>query len=222
MKTIKLLTTTFLIGAISLVGTANIEVSANSTNDILQEYSVIQSLVVDDEKPQTPIIEQPQAVSTPLTPNGNLTLVDDIVTEDEESKQFITVVSKNGNYFYIIIDRENDKENVYFLNLVDEYDLLQLLGEEFTMPEPELVEVLVEVPIEVEPEVVEEEPEVVEEKGSMLPLLLLLGAGGGGAYYYLNYMKPKDENNDNDFENEFDDDDEEEPDSDEEEDIVID
>lgn len=216
MKIIKLLTTTLLIGATTL-NISNIDVSANSTNDIVQEYSVIQNLVVDDE-PQTPIIEQPQAVSTPLTPNGNLTLVDDITTDNEVDKQFITVISKNGNYFYIIIDRENDKENVYFLNLVDEYDLLQLLGEEFTMPEPELVEVLVEVPIEVEPEVVEEEPEVVEEKGSMLPLLLLLCGAGGGAYYYLNYIKPKDENNDSDFENEFEDDDEdEEPDSDEDE-----
>ena len=67
---------------------------------------------------------------TPLTPSGNLTVIDDVhQTTDEdaiEDKQFITVQSKNGNTFYIIIDRSGDTENVYFLNAVDEADLLAL------------------------------------------------------------------------------------------------
>ncbi len=46
------------------------------------------------------------------------------------NKQFVTLVSKNGNYFYLVIDRAGDKENVYFLNLVDEADLLALIQEE--------------------------------------------------------------------------------------------
>ena len=73
-----------------------------------------------------------------LTPVGNLTLIDDIlqdentasvesVENEQKSKQFITVQSKNGNYFYIIIDRSGDTENVYFLNLVDEAYLFALL-----------------------------------------------------------------------------------------------
>lgn len=72
----------------------------------------------------------------PLTPSGNMTLVDDILQDESyyvqnekvvKDKQFITVQSKNGNYFYIIIDRSGDEENVYFLNLVDEADLLALM-----------------------------------------------------------------------------------------------
>lgn len=74
--------------------------------------------------------------STSLTPSGNMTLVDDILQDESyyvqdekvvKDKQFITVESKNGNYFYIIIDRSGDSENVYFLNLVDEADLLALM-----------------------------------------------------------------------------------------------
>lgn len=71
---------------------------------------------------------------TPLTPNGNLTIVDDVrqVSDEDsiEDKQFITVQSKNGNTFYIIIDRSGDTENVYFLNAVDETDLLALMEDE--------------------------------------------------------------------------------------------
>ncbi|MCD8034841.1 MAG: DUF4366 domain-containing protein, partial [Alistipes sp.] len=66
-----------------------------------------------------------------LTPDGNLTLVDDIGSTTEAGQQFITLQSKDGNTFYLIIDRDDDgDENVYFLNLVDEADLLALMDED--------------------------------------------------------------------------------------------
>jgi hypothetical protein len=70
------------------------------------------------------------ATSAALTPDGNLNLVDDVSGEQSESKQFITVTTKTGEYFYIVIDRAGGAENVYFLNLVDDSDLTALLGEE--------------------------------------------------------------------------------------------
>lgn len=82
-----------------------------------------------NEAPKDEEIKVPQT----LTPEGNMTLVDDIEGESAEDKQFITVVTKNGNYFYIIIDRTKEGENaVHFLNQVDETDLLSLVGEEGT------------------------------------------------------------------------------------------
>ena len=68
-----------------------------------------------------------------LTPEGNLSLVDDYHTSysDGSGQQFITLVSKSGNTFYLVIDRNNKGENtVHFMNLVDEADLLALMEED--------------------------------------------------------------------------------------------
>lgn len=98
----------------------------------------IESITVSTENVN---VVQSQSSAT-LTPDGNLTLVDDLLQSDTyasveasdevENKQFITVQSKNGNYFYLVIDRSGDTENVYFLNLVDEADLLALMDEDDT------------------------------------------------------------------------------------------
>ena len=152
--------------------------------------------------------EEPTTGSIPLTPDGNMTLVDDIEGESTEDKQFITVVSKNGNYFYIIIDRAGDGENtVHFLNQVDEADLLALMeeGQAEVIPivcsctekcQPGAVNTTCKLCMtnmgecvgkEAEPmEPTEpEEPAQQTNKGAILALVLILAAGGGAAYYFL-------------------------------------
>ena len=66
-----------------------------------------------------------------LSPDGNLTLVDDLGERNGTGQQFVTLVTKNGNYFYLIIDRdEKGEETVHFLNMVDERDLFSLMEED--------------------------------------------------------------------------------------------
>ena len=68
-----------------------------------------------------------------LTPEGNLTLVDDYYTNysDGSGQQFITLVSKSGATFYLVIDRNaKGQQTVHFMNLVDEADLLALMEED--------------------------------------------------------------------------------------------
>ena len=134
--------------------------------------------------------------SAALTPDGNLTLVDDYdeAHADGSGKQFITLVTKAGNTFYLIIDRDDEGEQtVHFLNLVDEADLLALMDEEeaakYTKPEPE-----VQPPAETqEPEDGEDKPdeEKPAPKANPLPALLLVLAllGGGGFFAYTKFFK---------------------------------
>lgn len=159
-----------------------------------------------------------------LTPVGNLTLIDDIlqdentervesVENEQKSKQFITVQSKNGNYFYIIIDRSGDTENVYFLNLVDEADLLALMEDGETEKAPatcsctdkcaagavntaceicavNMTECVGKETKPVEPDEPKEptdepteEPEKKNNTGIII-VILIVAIGGGAAYYF--------------------------------------
>ena len=154
--------------------------------------------------------------SAALTPDGNLTLIDDIGSTTQRGKQFITVETKTGNVFYLIIDRDDEgKETVHFLNQVDEADLMALTGEEETpavcscttkcvagavntscpvcavnMTECVGKEAKPEVPTE-PTEPAAEEPEEKSGVGGILVVLLIVSLGGGAAFYIFKQKKAK-------------------------------
>ena len=110
-------------------------------------------------------------VTTPATAftqpgNGE---VEDHVNENG-SKEFYTVQTRNGNTFYIVIDKARTDDNVYMLSAVDENDLMKFTEEET---------------VETTPEVVIQEPVVQEEKpqkksyGWLWFLLAILAVAAG-------------------------------------------
>lgn len=91
------------------------------------EQPVLPEVVEED------VVTITDETSGALTPEGNLTLVDDYHTDysDGSGQQFITLVSKSGSTFYLVIDRNaKGQQTVHFMNLVDEVDLLALMEEE--------------------------------------------------------------------------------------------
>ena len=194
-------TITALCAALILMGGFSVPAYAQgAATEPPAEDATNDSGVIVKEKEETP----------PLTPKGNATLVDDY----GGNKQLITVTTKSGNYFYILIDRAAEGEQtVHFLNQVDEADLMALTetGEATKKPEVcnctekcEAGKVNVSCPVckdnmtacsgkEAEPET-EEPPEQPKEKGNTGGLVLFLVVallGGGGAFYYFKFMKPK-------------------------------
>ena len=173
-------------------------------------------LTVTDAVDSTASIGGMTGGSDALTPDGNLTLIDDIGTSTKAGKQFITLESKNGNTFYLIIDRDDEgEETVHFLNQVDEADLMALTGEEETpsvcscttkcvagtvntscpvcavnMTECVGKEAKPEVPAE-PTEPAAEEPEKKSGVGGILVVLLIVALGGGAAFYIFKQKKAK-------------------------------
>ena len=90
-----------------------------------------------EETPQpepTASIEKPSD-GEPIDDEGNA-YTRDLLYDKATNKQFITVQTKNGNTFYIVIDydapinEEEEQYKTYFLNVVDDRDLFALLDDE--------------------------------------------------------------------------------------------
>ena len=61
--------------------------------------------------------------ATAFTQPGNGEVEDHV--NENGSKEFYTVQTRNGNTFYIVIDKARTDDNVYMLSAVDENDLMK-------------------------------------------------------------------------------------------------
>ena len=190
-------TLTALCAALMLMGGVSVTAFAQTPENVTDDSGVIY------EEPET---------EEPLTLDGNATLVDDF----GGNKQLITVTTKAGNYFYILIDRDDEGENtVHFLNQVDDADLFALLedGESTTTQTPavctctekcEAGKVNTSCPVcatnmtactgietVTEAEEPTEQPEEKSNMGGLAIFLIVALLGGGGAFYYFKFVKPK-------------------------------
>ena len=167
------------------------------------EQPVLPEVVEED------VVTVTDETSGALTPEGNLTLVDDYHTNysDGSGQQFITLVSKSGNTFYLVIDRNaKGQQTVHFMNLVDEADLLALMEEEaadaYTAEKEAAAQAeLDRLKAEEEAKKAEEEAATAEPPkenkitkyaGAFLGIVALIAlAAGGGFYFYRQQVQKK-------------------------------
>ena len=190
-----------LCAALVLMASFSVTAFAQGTDQPPAKDATNDSNVVVEENEDSPA----------LTPEGNAALVDDF----GGNKQLITVTTKAGNYFYILIDRANeDKETaVHFLNQVDEADLMALMEDGQSAEKPPAVcnctekceAGVVNTKCEVcstdmtgctgkkpEPPKEPTEPEKKEPAGlNLAVLLLVLAVIGGAAFAYFKFIKGK-------------------------------
>ena len=73
------------------------------------------------------LTKPPEPQPTPLrpfAPDGSATVTDHVIESD--GKEFFTFTTPAGNVFFLIIDHDRPRDNVYFLNAVTEQDLIAL------------------------------------------------------------------------------------------------
>ena len=128
---------TMLTVCILLVGSFSMTAFAYA-DDTDQNLPVTEA-TQPEETPQpepTASIEKPSD-GEPIDDEGNA-YTRDLLYDKATNKQFVTVQTKNGNTFYIVIDydapinEEEEQYKTYFLNVVDDRDLFALLDDEDT------------------------------------------------------------------------------------------
>ena len=129
----------------------------------------------------------PDVVPTPVVdvPGGTGTVIENATEAD--GKEFYTIMTPDENVFYLIIDRQRNTENVYFLNAVTEADLLPLA--EFPLEE----DTPVIVPEPTPTPIVSPEPEP-EKEFDVVKILLLSAVAGitfGVGLYFLKSSRGK-------------------------------
>lgn len=178
----------------------------------------------DYEEPSDTVTENPMTEAekeTPLTPDGNGTVVDNVT--DEDGKEFYTVLTPDEHTFFLVIDKQRDADNVYFLDYVTEKDLLSLtaadteqtadtepLAETCTCSDqcvagkvntdcPRCKNDLTKCkgtaaePVETEPPEQTAQPETNSGNVGTFVLIALVALAAGGAGYYFKVLKPKKE-----------------------------
>ncbi|WP_277406681.1 CD1107 family mobile element protein [Lacrimispora xylanisolvens] len=144
---------------------------------------------------ETDVLEENQSESeaTPFSIPGNGQLLDD--KSEDGTKQFLTIQTKSGNTFFMVLDRSSNTENVYMLSMIDENDLAEFVSETsepaaeipaVVLPEQETKPVTTDTESEVE-----SEPEAGGMSTGAILAIILIIVGGIGGYYYFKIVKPK-------------------------------
>lgn len=228
---------TMILGS-SMNAYAYVDESAGTETEATTEAVVVEEELTADTEETTETEseetdEETEESAGAFSESGNLSLLDDVGADKAKNLEYMTVQTKSGAVFYLVIDKSADTENVYFLNQVDELDLMAIMDDaqkqEYESSLKEEPQEVPETPIEDEPtadESVDEEPQA-DLQTNNLALFGVIGVIAAlviGGYAFMKKKAKKDGADlDEDLEfyddEEYENEDEQEPEFAEEEDV---
>jgi hypothetical protein len=143
------------------------------------------------------VVQTPDTSSTAPIPAGTGTVIDS--STDGGGKEFLTIMTPDKNVFYLIIDRDQTSNNVYFLDAVTEKDLLALAEKSGDTSDSESSvsnakpEKASETTSEPQAETSANPAPAQKQNNNtgMLIVVLAIVLVGGGAGYYFKIYRPK-------------------------------
>ena len=228
---------TMILGS-SMNAYAYVDESAETETEATTEAVVVEEELTADTEETTETEseeadEETEESAGVFSESGNLSLLDDVGADKAKNLEYMTVQTKSGAVFYLVIDKSADTENVYFLNQVDEFDLMAIMDDaqkqEYESSLKEEPQEVPNTPIEDEPtadEPVDEEPQA-DLQTNNLALFGVIGVIAAlvmGGYAFIKKKAKKDGADlDEDLEfyddEEYENEDEQEPEFAEEEDV---
>lgn len=165
---------TLLFGS-SINAYAYVDESAG-TESTTEAVEVKEELTTDTKEEKKEDTKEEKDKEGAFSESGNMSLLDDVGSDAAKELEYMTVQTRNGKVFYLVIDRSTDTENVYFLNQVDAADLMAIMEdsekEAYENSKKDEVVDVPETPVE-EPEEPTEVPEIPKEEPQTDNLALL-------------------------------------------------
>ncbi|GHU45718.1 hypothetical protein FACS1894120_1080 [Clostridia bacterium] len=121
-----------------------------------------------------------------FTPDGNATVINNVT---DGTKEFFTIKTADDAVFYLVVDRQRNSENVYFLNAVTVDDLVPLAKNGDNIKSTQSNKSTDDNDTSAN-EKTSEKP-APENKESNLPLIIIAVIAVGGVAYYVKIIRPK-------------------------------
>ena len=208
----------FTVLALCMVLVSSFSMTAFAYADDTDQNLPITDATQPEDMPET----EPEDKPTPELPEGEPiddegnAYTCDLLYDKATNKQFITVQTKNGETYYMVIDYDKpvdengDIYETYFLNMVDDRDLLDVIDEkDVPTPTPTIVPTPTptSVPVVTDPVVPPEEPDNTPMMG--MAVIALVAVGGIGFWFIKNKGgKPSHSSAEPEYDDEEDEDDE--------------
>ena len=181
---------TFFLLTVTGVATLANENEARENGNTSAETIIPEEIPADEDAPLDIAHGASEMPDTSLIPPGTGTVVDYYI--DDSGRVFYTIMSVDKHVFYLIIDRDRNTENVYFLNAVTINDLAPLAEIPLPLPSVTVTVIVTPTPSDTTSSTSSQGSEQSNSSSTgVVVLAVVLAVLGGAAGWYFKVYRPK-------------------------------